>query len=130
MKRFVLSLFLNCHRLFFRFSSRFAYNCGHVAANILKETCCASLMPTSPTQFLGATKHLYNSLCPSVGWFFGRSVCGVTHLFDDPHVAPYWPTWPCEWFLRHLTQFSSFYVLSLFYLLMKVIILSCGHATL
>ena len=40
--------------------------------------------------FLGATKHLYNWLCPSVGWLVGR----VTHSFDDPHVAPYWPTWP------------------------------------
>ena len=45
--------------------------------------------------FLGATKHLYNWLCPSVGWLVGRSVCGVAHSFDDPHVAPYWPTWPC-----------------------------------
>ena len=27
-----------------------------------------------------------------VGWLVGR----VTHLFDDPHVAPYWPTWPCS----------------------------------
>ena len=40
--------------------------------------------------FLGATKHLYNWL--SVGWLVGLS---VTHLFDDQHVAPYWPTWPC-----------------------------------
>ena len=24
--------------------------------------------------FLGATKHLYNWLCPSVGWLAGRSV--------------------------------------------------------
>ena len=32
--------------------------------------------------FLGATKHHYNWLCPSVG----RS---VTHSFDDPHVAPF-----------------------------------------
>ena len=39
---------------------------------------------------LGATKHLYNWLCPLVGWLVGR----VTHSFDDPHVAPYWPTWP------------------------------------
>ena len=38
--------------------------------------------------FLGATKHLYNWLCPLV--------CRVTHSFDDPHVAPYWPTWPCS----------------------------------
>ena len=42
--------------------------------------------------FLGATKHLYNWLCPLVC----RSVClSVTHSFDDSHVAPYWPTWPC-----------------------------------
>ena len=41
------------------------------------------------TKFLGATKHLHNWLCPwSVGW-------SVTHLFDNPHVAPYWPTWAC-----------------------------------
>ena len=42
--------------------------------------------------FLGATKHLFNWLCPSVGWSVGLS---VTHSFDDPHVAPDWPTWPC-----------------------------------
>ena len=24
----------------------------------------------------------------SVGWL-------VTHSFDDSHIAPYWPTWPC-----------------------------------
>ena len=42
--------------------------------------------------FLGATKHLYNWLCPLVGW----SVCLlVTHSFDYLHVARYWPTWPC-----------------------------------
>ena len=35
--------------------------------------------------------HLYNRLCPSVGWSVGR----VTHSFDDPPGAPYWPTWPC-----------------------------------
>ena len=45
----------------------------------------------SQAVFLGATKHLYNWLCPSVGWSVGWS---VTHLFDDPHGAPYWPTWP------------------------------------
>ena len=38
--------------------------------------------------FLGATKHLYNWLCPLVGRSVGRLVCGVTHSFDDPHVAP------------------------------------------
>ena len=35
--------------------------------------------------FLGATKHLYNWLCLLVGQSVGRL---VTHLFDDPHVAP------------------------------------------
>ena len=30
-------------------------------------------------------------LAVSVGWLVGR----VTHSFDDPHVAPYWPTWSC-----------------------------------
>ena len=35
--------------------------------------------------FLGATKHLYNWLYPSVGWLVGWS---VTHSFDDRHVAP------------------------------------------
>ena len=39
----------------------------------------------SDNPFLGATKHLYNWLCPSVGWSVCRS---VTHSFDDPHVAP------------------------------------------
>ena len=38
--------------------------------------------------FLGATKHLCNWLSPLVG----RS---VTHSLDDPHIAPYWSTWPC-----------------------------------
>ena len=45
---------------------------------------------------LGATKHLYNWLCPSVVGLVGPTSVGrVTHSFDDPHVAPYWPTWPC-----------------------------------
>ena len=35
----------------------------------------------SKKAFLGATKHLYNWLCPSVGW-------SVTHSFDEPHIAP------------------------------------------
>ena len=43
------------------------------------------------TTFLGATNHLYDRLCRSVGWSVCRS---VTHSLDDPHVAPYWPTWP------------------------------------
>ena len=30
-------------------------------------------------EFLGATKHLYNWLCPSVGWLVGRSV-GRSHF--------------------------------------------------
>ena len=52
--------------------------------------------------FLGATKHLYNKLCPSVG----RS---VTHSFDDPHVAPYWPTWPCFSLALLLFSFKFFF---------------------
>ena len=31
------------------------------------------------------------SIIGCVRWSVGR----VTHSFDDPHVAPYWPTWPC-----------------------------------
>ena len=49
--------------------------------------------------FLGATKRHYNWLCPSVGRSVGRSVgLSVTHSFDNPHVAPYWPTWPCYFY--------------------------------
>ena len=37
----------------------------------------------------------------SVGRSVGRLVgLSVTHPFDDPHVAPYWPTWPC--FFGHM----------------------------
>ena len=39
-------------------------------------------------KFLGATKHLYDWLCPLVGqlvgWSVGRSVGRVTHSFDYP----------------------------------------------
>ena len=35
-----------------------------------------------------------------VGWSVGRSVGQVTHSFDDPHVAPYWPSWPCFFFYK------------------------------
>ena len=53
---------------------------------------------------LGATKHLYNWLCPSVG----RSVClSVTHSFDDQHVAPYWPTWPCFLVARFISAIEG-----------------------
>ena len=31
------------------------------------------------------------SITGCVRWLVSR----VTHSFDDPHVAPYWPTWPC-----------------------------------
>ena len=37
-------------------------------------------------------KHLHSWLCPSVCPLVCRS---VTHSFNDPHGAPYWPTWPC-----------------------------------
>ena len=49
--------------------------------------------------FLGATKHLV--LADSVGW----SIIRVTHLFDNPHVAPYWPTWPC-FVIHHIGLFT------------------------
>ena len=54
---------------------------------------------------LSATKHLYNWLCPSVG----LSVClSVTHSFDDPNVAPYWPTWSCFLVSRVYSLFYEF----------------------
>ena len=37
----------------------------------------------------------------SVGWLVGR----VTHSFDNLHVAPYWPTWPC--YFGKMSQFMS-----------------------
>ena len=40
--------------------------------------------------FRCANASLY--LAVSVGWSVGWS---VTHSFDDPLGAPYWPTWPC-----------------------------------
>ena len=47
--------------------------------------------------FLGATKHLYNWLCPlvgwSVGWLVGRSVGNA--FIRRSTRRTYWPTWPC-----------------------------------
>ena len=37
------------------------------------------------------------SITCSVRWLVGWS---VTHSFDDPHGAPYWPTWPCLQFCQ------------------------------
>ena len=52
---------------------------------VLCRIICDLLFSRLFTRFLGATKHLYNWLCPLVG----LSVCwSVTHSFDDPHVAP------------------------------------------
>ena len=45
--------------------------------------------------FGGVSRDVCVSVGWSVGWLVGRSVGRVTHSFDDPHVAPYWPTWPC-----------------------------------
>jgi len=51
----------------------------------------------------------------SVGWLVGLSVGRVTHSFDDPHVAPYWPPWPCfpllnvNFFMRHDILTCSIY---------------------
>ena len=66
-----------------------------------------------PPVFLGATKHLYNWLCPLVGWLVGW----VTHSFDDPHVAPYWPTWPCYYI--SLCFFSSLSISFFFIAIVK-----------
>ena len=55
--------------------------------------------------FLGATKHLYNWLCPLVCRSVGLS---VTHSFDDQHVAPYWPTWPCFLLLKRKKEILGF----------------------
>ena len=64
-----------------------------VCPNVCSYLHGSSSMPCSPFLFfLGATKHLYNCLCPSVCRSVGWS---VTHLFDDPHRRTYWPTWPC-----------------------------------
>ena len=46
--------------------------------------------------FLGAKKHLYNWLCPSVSWL----VCRLDGLLGNAFVrrstrCTYWPTWPC-----------------------------------
>ena len=38
----------------------------------------------------------------------GLLVCRVTHSFDNPHAAPYWPTWPC--FTSFLFVFISSFV--------------------
>ena len=53
--------------------------------------------------FLCATKHLFNWLCPSVGWSVGWS---VTHSFDAPHRRTYWPTWPCSFSFSVSFSFS------------------------
>ena len=43
----------------------------------------------------------------SVGRLVGLSVGQVTHLFNDPHVTPNWPTWPC-FYLLYLSLFINF----------------------
>ena len=37
-----------------------------------------------------------------VGWL-------GTHSFDDPHVAPYWPTWPCVSYLSDRREVKSYF---------------------
>ena len=46
------------------------------------------------------------------GWSVGRSVGRlvgrlVTQSFDNLHVAPYWPTWPCFSLLTYFTLFPT-----------------------
>ena len=61
--------------------------------------------------FLGATKHLFNWLCPSVGqlvsWSVGWSVDrSVAEAFVWRYTRRiYWPTWPCS---LNASLFSSF----------------------
>ena len=61
----------------------------------------------------------------SVGRSVGRSVCGVTHSFGDPHVAPYWHTWPC--FSSPLISFFSFLLslLVLYFVIVFIFVFSC-----
>ena len=74
--------------------------------------------------FLGATKHLYNWLCPSVGRCV--SVGRVTHSFDDPPVAPYWPTWP--WLMLQTPATCLFFLFNnclfvlIFYFILAIIV--------
>ena len=57
-------------------------------------------------QFSFQVRHS-TSITGSVRRLVGLLVClSVTHSFDDQHVAPYWPTWPC--FLNIDLLFSSF----------------------
>ena len=79
---------------------------GKIRQPYILKTCFTFKLQQSILCFLGATKHLYNWLYPSVG----RS---VTHSFDDRHVAPYWPTWPCFFYAPLLRFASSSYLLSL-----------------
>ena len=62
------------------------------------------------TSITGCVRRLVaRSVCQSVCLSVCQSVClSVTHSFDDPHVAPYWPSWPCFFH----TLFSQFYRLS------------------
>ena len=59
--------------------------------SVFRQSVGLSVHQTLLFWFWGATKHLYNWLCPLVCW----SVSWVMHSFENPHVAPYWPTWPC-----------------------------------
>ena len=81
------------------------YNNQRQSIVSVKKLCATLIMCFCfmPCLFLGVTKHLYNwlSIVRLVGW-------SVTHLFDDPHVAPYWPC-------------SSLRV--------SESVFSCGHAT-
>ena len=83
---------MTLHNVFFFFAFVFLFYDHHSSIQLNP----AMTDAMGPTRFLGVTKHLYNRLCPLVGRSVGLSVdLSVTHLFDDPHVAPYWPDWPC-----------------------------------
>ena len=55
------------------------------------------------------------SITGCVRWSVGLSVGRVTHSFDDPHVAPYWPTWPCSLMINLAIETGKMELVSLNY---------------
>ena len=78
------------------FSSSYLLTCSWSTGSLGHAWFCLKCCPIVSTshsailqKFLGATKHLYNWLCPLVGLPVCLSVClSVMHSFDNPYVAP------------------------------------------
>ena len=66
--------------------------------------------------FLGATKHLYNWLCPSVGLL----VCNA--FVRRSTRRTYWPTWPCFLFCSFSVSFSFSLSFSFLFLLLLIFV--------